>query len=394
VPELALHVLGAIACIACSAGCGRIAFDPRDEPMPLTTLELTPDRFSTTSPTFEDVPGGTLLVPPSPGQPWLLVVSATLESSSFLFDGPEARYLVDGVERGIGGTEAVVAGAPGPWQHVYAFDGKETPTRIAFQARDSHGATTVIDHLRALAIPLPAISYASSDDLITVTSMEITTVASLSVVPEQPGEHLVLLLVNASEAPGSSDIRVHWLDPETESPWSSTFLVTRGPFQSILLARRAMVSGPTTFALQASTRSVTQSASTRYARVVAIPISAFGGAFDFSYVRASRSTTGAVTLTNELVPAIAPAPAYVVLSTARIDDDCGNAAPATRGAWIQIDELVQTIHHATGNCAYELTYGFVARRETAPAYLATSVSSGNGQLVTHRESSLVVFGAP
>ena len=88
-------------------GCGRIGFDSGgDGPalMPIGPTETNVDRFTTTSSTFVEVPGSTVTLPPSPGTRWLILVNASLLSSTFKEIGVEARYLVDGVERGIGGT--------------------------------------------------------------------------------------------------------------------------------------------------------------------------------------------------------------------------------------------------------------------------------------------------
>ncbi|MBA3453369.1 MAG: hypothetical protein H0T42_09790 [Deltaproteobacteria bacterium] len=101
-------------------GCGRLDFDPTgdartgDAATAIEPLAIEPARFSTTSPTFVEIPGASLTLPPSPGITWLVLVSGALQSSSFAEIGVEARYLIDGIERGLGGTQAIVTDRPGP----------------------------------------------------------------------------------------------------------------------------------------------------------------------------------------------------------------------------------------------------------------------------------------
>ena len=115
---------------------------------------------------------------------WLLLVSATLSSTALHFAGPEVRYLVDGIERGIGGTETVLAATAGPWQHFYVFDGSTAPTTIQFQARDQMAMTTTVGDLRAFVVPLPGDTdalYAAVDGPVQATSMTSVPIATLTV---------------------------------------------------------------------------------------------------------------------------------------------------------------------------------------------------------------------
>lgn len=382
------------------AGC-RFGFDelmdaPDDTAGPITPVAIAPGRFSTTSTTFVDVPGSVILIPPSPGTSWLLVVSAALQSSSLNYAAVEARYLVDGVERGLGGTESIAVDRPGPWQHFYVFEGNDTPTEIRFQLRDSLGATAVIDQLHAVVAPLPPTVtpvYASSDPVMPVTSMTLTPTATLTLSTPAAGDHLVFLLVNATEAPGSSDINFQWLDPAGQ-PWhSSTLKNPRGAWQSTMMVRRTtLAAGPSSIVLLANTGELAQ---LQYVRALALPTAAFPGLIAYSENTTKQSTVAATRLTtNELQPMLAAAPAYLALGTMQIDDDCANAVLAARGAHFIIDREEQVAVHAAGNCAYETTYGAVRLMTSAPGYFAAGVSSGNAQNVEHRESALVVLGLP
>lgn len=390
-----------VAAALALSGCGRLGFDavPSDASDEMAgaiaAIEIVPPRFETSSPTFVDVPGGLLTIPPSPGQTWLLAVSATLESSSGIYDAPEARYLVDGIERGMGGTEAVVPGRPGPWQHFFVLTGTNLPIEIVVQARDALAATTALDELRVAAIPLPAAAdplYASSDAIFPVTAQVLTTAAQLVVTPQAPGEYVFLLLVNATEGPSTSDIDFQWFDPAGVS-WLSNVKITRGAWQSFLVTRRAVLTGTATIELRASTGGAM--AQVQYARVLGLRVDGLGAALAHAHVDQQIVAASATpALANELRPAVAAAPHYLVLGTARLEDDCANVQLADRGAHYAVDGFVQATGHVAGNCAYETTYGFVDVVDSAPSVVSLSVSSGNAQNVEHEESSLIVLGVP
>lgn len=396
----------AAACVILT-GCGRVGFGEiaaadgdvdaeGDGGGPASTaVEVTPPTFSTMSPTFVDITGGSLVVPPSPGQQWLLLVSASLRSTSLDYAGPEVRYLVDGVERGIGGTESVVANLPGPWQHFYLFDGGGAPTTIQFQARDTLAATTVISDLRAVAVPLPAATapeYVAFDGPTSVNEPVAAPVHTFALDIEQDGDYVFLLLANQTEAPGSSDIETQWFDPDGVA-WASTLQNPRGAWQSSLLMRRRMLdAGTHNIEVHAQSGAM---ASIAYARVLALRVDGFAGRFafvatDVDDVTASATPDVASTLDLNLPQSSK----YIALGTVRVDDDCANSMLAVRRAQFAFDDIMTSIAHVPGNCASETTYGFVALRSEPPVTFAATYSSGNGMNVEHEESALLVVGLP
>ena len=129
--------------------------------------------FSTVSQTFADVFAPPLVIPPSAGKRWLIVLAGAIGSTVPADVTVEARYLVDGVERGIGATQNSRALAPGPWQHVYVLDGTTKAQSITIQIRHAQGGTSAFDGFDLVAIPLdPAdVAYASHDDVIDVVSL-------------------------------------------------------------------------------------------------------------------------------------------------------------------------------------------------------------------------------
>lgn len=355
-------------------------------------VQIAPPPFETASVDFVDIPGGTLVVPASPGAKWVLFVTGALQSSSFLFSAAQARYLVDGIERGLGGTESIELGRPGPWQHLYVFDGDASATSIVFQARDTMGATTRVSNLRAVAVRLPPEAdplYASSDALVTTTSRMFAPIATLSLAPATPGEYLVFLCALTSEGPGTSDIDTYWLDP-SGLPWTTELKNPRGALQSQLWIRRTTLGGAATVELLASTR---ETATVQYVRALAIRTDAFPNLVATSDDVIEETTIAPTPIySNEIVPTLSDAEKYLVVGTTRIDDDCTNSAMAARGAHFVVDAFEQVAHHVAGNCAYYTTYGFVGLLDAPPSRFAVGVSSGNGMRVHQDESNLVVLG--
>lgn len=320
-------------------------------------------------------------------------MTATLESSSFSEVAVEARYVVDGVERGIGGTQNVAANRPGPWEHFCVLDGSTSPTDVVFQLRDS-GGTGTIAQLRAVAMPLPETAdaqYATQDPIQSVTSLTYTNVASFTVMPASAGDYLVLLLANLSEAPGASNITSQWLDP-SGTPWNNDMFNPRKPWQSVLLMRRiTLAAGPSTITLQSYTNA---QAGVRYVRVLALRTDGIP-AFAFAHNATPATTTVQTpTITSSLAPVNGTAPAYVAFLSARVESDPANGALlADRGIHFTIDGTETSIRHVNDNHSYESSYGSVHLLGARPTSLSTGYSSGNGAIVLYLESSIVVLGS-
>jgi hypothetical protein len=395
------------ACWLAVLGCGRFSFDDRSDAMEtgvldgspdamvaITSYTVTPPTFVTTSTSYVEVPDSRLVVPPSPNQAWLLLVSGSLESSSFDYSAPEARYLVDGVERGRGGTESVEAGHPGPWQHFYLFEGTELPRTITFELRDNLGAATTLERLRAVLVPVPADAnpvFEKIDPPTMVTTPAFTPVVQLTLGTTTPGEYLVLLLANTTEAPTTSDVDTQWLDPQG-IPWNRSFKNPRGAWQSQLIVRRATLPATVTFQASSGAQSTVE-----YVRAVGLRIAGLTS-FDESTSTAVQMTSVTTPLTvNSLTPQTpASADHYLVFGTLRVDDECGNAQLAARGVDFVVDGIIHTGEHIAGNCAAEMTYGYVGLHDTRPSLLSASISSphGLGDTVIHDESTLFVVGVP
>ncbi|MBL0213979.1 MAG: hypothetical protein IPQ07_08850 [Myxococcales bacterium] len=386
------YLVGLLVGVVGVGGCGRLGFDELPAPPP---SEVVIDSFSTTSDTFVDVPGATLELPPSDGQRWLVLVSATLQASTFAEIGAEARYTVDGIEDGIGGVQNSTFDRPGPWQHFTVVDGAITSRQIAVQLREGTGATATIAQLHLVAVALPAATeplYASADPVLELPPGGYVTAHTFTLTPRTAGDYLVLLLVNVSDRPGESDAFIQWLDP-AGAIWFEDLQMPRTPWQSVLVVRRvALPAGPSTITLQA--HGGQGIGSLRNARVLAIRtagLSSFDTAFDDT-PRSSAAAQQTVTAELTLPPAATPTSLY--LASARLEEACAGAPPAEREVTFTIDGATSGFAHATPNCAYEATYGLVQLVTGRPRHVSLGFGSGNAITVDHRESALVVLGLP
>lgn len=381
------------------AGCGRFGFEARDAPSDVTTSSLAPQSrqvatFSTNSATFVDIPGATLTIPASPDTRWVLLTSARLESSVSTGITVEARYTVDGIERGIGGTESSAPSRPGPWQHVHVIDGDDSEHVVTYQLRDALAATSTIHALSMIAVPLPAtaVSYAALDDIQAVTSGTSAPHTTLSLGALR-GDYIFLLLVNGSDAPGESDLFTEWFGPSGE-PWMTTTHFPREPWQSLFTMHRATVDSPNVMLTLNAWRGANPS-QIRNVRAVALRADAFASA------ELARDDRSLVTTSMPAMPGVelAPLPAtadtqYVLVGSIRLEEDCTVAPDAERAAHVVIDDVTATHIHATDNCAYAITYGAVRLLDTKPTYLAMGFSTLNGNPIIYDGAQVLLLALP
>jgi hypothetical protein len=363
------------------AACGRIGFDgvpAGDEP-----LGIEVDAFETTSPTFVPVPGGTLTLPPSPHR-YLLLATATLQSSSFAEIAAELRYTVDNVERGMGGTQNTDANHPGPFEHFVVIDGTPVAQTVAFELRDASGGRARVEQLRAYAVELTNGVYAASDAIVPITTSAYVTAASFDLALP-PGEYLFLAVVNASDAPGSSDIYTRWLGV-TNSEVAEENHMPRGAWQSLLEVWRETVT--TTSVVRLEAKRGNDTSQVRNARVLAIRTSDL--AIDYSAKQVTVATTTSRQI-DELVPTVT-GNLYLRFASLRIEADCNtNTEPAIRtavfdGTGVQLAR----IDHVNDNCGYDATYGVVELLRARPSRLVTTLRSENMQNVRASDSTILL----
>lgn len=395
--------------LACSiafcalTACGRFGFDGTDsadasdagdagEPS-IEPLELVIPLYSTSSTTFTPIPGATIEIPPSPGRRWLLLTRASLYSSSLDQNSVEIRYVVDGIERGIGGAHNHELGKGGPWQHLYAFDGGTSPITIGFELRDALATTATVEELRAVVVPLPEGSssiYASADAEQILTSTTFVPTAVLS-APVSSAAYVFFVLAVGKEDMGN-DVYIEWTGPDGTVRLRDA-QNTRGAWQSQFAVWREVVTGPmATFTM--STRISNGTNVVRDIRVFGVPTTDFLS-LDFTYVPGPLDTTSASpTPFAELAP-LGEAPRFLYVATNRVDDICDALPfPDRQSRFLVDDTVVASTSYVVSNCAHEVSNGAVALLAVRPRRLAIEVASGTGEQVYALDGAILLLGLP
>jgi hypothetical protein len=385
--------------LAALAGCGRFDFDEQVDAGapsgPLTTIRLDIASATTTSTTFEPIPDATITLPPSNGTAWLLLVSGSLASTSPVEVSVEARYTIDGVEAGIGGTQNDAPGRGGPWQHFDVIRGASAPIEIAFELRDDAGGTASLLDMHAIAVPLPAAVNAglqsnSSDPLITITTTANTPVVDFDFVPVVPGPYLVLGLVNASDGPGSSDVYVQWRT--TEAVLTKQAQIPRMPWQSML--SMWVVPDPIATRYSLYSHAGTPDGSLRYVRWVALPLSGFVTPYVATTgVDVSNSSSAPMPVTVLPQQVYGTAAAWLYLATVKLEEGCA-ITMAERIATFTGPTLLHRADHIADNCASQITYGTFQVLDAPPPSASIEIASGNTEQVTASESAIAILGIP
>jgi hypothetical protein len=381
-----------LAATALLVACGRVDFaelPPADASVAPTRFHI--DSFTTTGDTFVPIPGATLQLPAKPGTSWLLLTNALLESTMFTGFTVEARYLVDDVERGIGGSQNSVVQRPGMWQHFYVMDGA-TPHTVRYELRDASGGTATIEQLDVVAIALPsdAVTYRAADDIIQVSSVTPAVVVDLA-MGDLSGDYVGMLLVNASDAPGLSNVYVQWRDG-TGALLSHRTHQPREPWQSFRVLQRMTLEQPDMHVQLFA--DVGDSGQLRYARALAVRADAFAD------VQFAADTTMAVTVDSAVQPGAAlalaptpsPAPEYVVATSLQLQETCTPGTDADRHIEVAIDGAVQAMTHTTENCTYTATYGTLDTLDHRPANVTIGWSTLNGIEVEYDGSQILALG--
>lgn len=391
------HLAACAALVA--AGCGRFGFDDTpDAAVPPDAADLVAAQlvevatFSTASPTFVMVPGSTISLPIAPGRRWLLLTSAALGSTSGAGVTVEARYVVDGVEHGIGGTQNSIADRPGPWLHADVIDG-EMPHEIHYELRDAAGTTATISQLHAVAIPLldDRVRFAFSDapqNVIATTSSPHTTL-SLGALS---GDYVFLLVANSTDLPDLSDVYVGWRGPGDEV-WQQDVQHPREGWQAYLTVQRATVDdADATITFYSRVGGDTSQVS--YVRAIAIRTDAFAsvdfGRDDTPQTSAALAATTAV----ELLPPASSATDHVIVGQLMMEEPCTPDPDAERTFHLITDTRAEAVAHATDNCSYAASYGAVRRLSTRPSRVEVGFSTQNSSPVSYLGAQLLLLGLP
>ena len=287
------------------------------------------EEFTTDSVNFVDVPGGALELPAAPDHSWLVMVSARLCTDTTTSPSVEARYVIDGVERGFGGVAVLEASRCGSFQHATALDPGTGIRRVQFALRNVENATATIADLHLVAVPLPPTADLHASENLPeqeVTADTPTPFASLTFTPASAGEYLVLTAASAFETNGSNNIVVATEDRTAGARWPQpAFTVPRPTWQTMFAAeRRSFDATPQTISILVN-RGLATTGRIRGAHIIAFRTDALG------YIESATtaSQTASILDTDDVqVTQLTSAPpptvnAQVVLQSMAANVQCG-----------------------------------------------------------------------
>jgi hypothetical protein len=383
--------------LLCALGCGRLDY----EAIGLTDpIHAEVDDFQTTSLSFVDVEGGTLEVPAGEGKPWLLLVSAALQStySGAQITSVEARYLVDETERGIGGAD--VSGRTGCWQHLDLLYGVSESRRVQVQLRDATSSLATIQNLRIVLVSIPSSAdlqvALDRDEPQTAAAGSWTDIQTLTLAPDVQSRYLILAVANGSEQPGSSaGLRLEFdgefwpfavgSPEDRRSYWSNP----RDPWLSMFLAREVALNEPKTVRLLATAGS--GSSTFRYARLVAFRTDALSGFESASDLEPADAMSVSPTVRTSLMSTAVARPRVVIQSSYVRTPQIGNTAQVH---FLNNREIAFRYDHtiAAGN-ELNTSYGAFFVIDRADSFLLENAhaTDSESQPATIRESVIHVL---
>jgi hypothetical protein len=396
-PAIALALL-----LAVLPACGRRGFGPGDDaPTADASATIVPveaflDRFATGSTTFVDVPVSLTFTPEHPQQTWLFLLSAQLAGGSDNAPGVEARYLVNGVERGFA-SGAGSSGRVSPWQHLDMITGGTGPQLVTLQLRVARSApTATLFNLRMIALPVPAEADLHHADV----PMEVAPVGdwatyhTLPISPRAPGDYLVLALAVGTEEPSPGVLRIRFRDHEG-GLWPAMELSNdRLPWHSYFAARVQRLTASSTFAIELK-GNVTTPATARDLRLVAMRTDAFASFASALDPAPVPVTSAEPTLISRLVVPAPPTPRFhLVIQSLQVYEDGAAGVPAGRGLHFRVasTDPVEWVYR-TDNAQQRLSFGEVRLVATdAEATYETALSSPDLVPLLAAESAIHVLG--
>lgn len=389
--------------------CGRFGFDaagdtPSDGPSDMPSVTTTgpiklvaPPPFTTTGATFTDVPDATLTITPGASdEQWLILFGARLSSTSTSQTSAEARYLVDGVERGAGGVDNELPDHGAAWMHFVVVGGTTAPIAIRVQLRDVSIGTARLDNLRIIAFPLPAaaaVQLAETEPVQTVGT-SWTTVETLAVAPSLAGRYLILAVANNGSG-DSTGLRL--IDP-TATAWPvatsgvlAAHLASPRPCrQSYFLARTFdLAATPSMFRWEATSSSTSD---VSYTRLLAIRTDAFAG-YDGAAdpaLQSSTATTFEVRTSLVTVPPAQPLGAVAIQTLVLSGSD---AIYERRSRFEAGSDVVADFAHVIDNRNYRATSGgFAVLPDTTSVTLTNAHATSDAtQPIDSKESMIHVL---
>jgi hypothetical protein len=390
------------------AALGLIALAGSTLPAEAQYVEATVASFNTASSTYVNVPGGTVsFTPASLSDIWVLLFSARIGSSSTTALGSvEARYLVNGVEHGMGGTENTpTPNQPGPWTSFYRVTNTTSLQTVQVQLRDIAGTGT-IEQLKIIAFKLPegADFHYSETETDTAVPTGWATYQSLTVNPSSPGTYLLMGLATASEAPGTQALYLRFRDPggnfwpADHEPGAQVWDYYINPsqmYQSFFVARAETLSAASIYELQAYYGGSPSNGTVRYRRFMAFRTDAFESFESTEDVSVTSATSTTPVVKSQLETSLPPvARDYIMIQ--HLSAAVPSGFTGLRQIGFEADNTVEMSYaHSQQSQFFTTGYShFDARTTDRVVAYENTFSSSTGNETRAKESVIHVLQLP
>jgi hypothetical protein len=390
---------------ALALGCGRVNFEPGDSapsgdapPPGSRAVDAFLESFSTTTTSFVDVPIELVFTPADSAEAWVFLLSGEFSGGTDLSPAPEARYLVNGVERGFGGG----AGEPGtssPWQHVDLITTAQGPQTVTVQLRrtEASAESAVLGNLRLLAFPLPPDAdphFSEVPPPAVVSPMgNWAPFHTLDVTPREPGDYLVLALAVITEEPSPGVAYMRIRDADGAFWPAREFANDRRPWHSFLAARRQrLAASPSTFTIELRAPTATP-ATARDLRFLAFRVDALASFASTSELEPVTIATSQPVVTSVVTTEATPVErTYVVYQGVQVYEDGGGVV--ARGLHFRAASSPPIEYlYRTNNFEQSLSFGVVRLvRAGAATTFENAISSPDLATLTAAESVIHVLG--
>ena len=323
------------ASASATGGCGRASFDPAGSSNPAREAVL--DAFTTGSTSFVEVPVSLTFGSSDRDESWLVLLSASLGGEAGIGFRPttQVRYLIDGVERGLGEGASVSPGA-NAWQHFdYVTTPGEHTVRVEARSVSEVAVDAGLADLHIVALPLSRLADPHFQEL----STEVMPIGDyvdamvLPVTPPAPGDYLVLALLVGTEAPSQGVLRARIRDPgDAEWPAGRELSNNQPVWHSLFLARRqALDLAPAAFSLELE-GSQTVPATARDLRMLAFRTDAFASADSVADLEPSSTTSAEPVVKSRLEVSEPPSRrTYLAIQSMMVYDPLEADTLMTRG---------------------------------------------------------------
>jgi len=330
--------------------------------------------------------------------PWLLLVCGQLVSSSADEESVEARYLINGVERGLAGAQTPT-GTQGPWIAADLIGASDTEQQLTFELRHQKGDEAALQNLQVVAVAIrdaAATRVAEAPALLKVPASVWTTLAVLQVQINVATKYFIMASSYARERPGNATVGVRmrinddfW--PVASGESLSHFSNARAYYSSFFVARAVdLAPGTHTFELEGYGSEDGLGSEVLHSRIIAFPAEALGNLS--SHLTVDEAEISKNSAFNMLDVPSTGSSTYLWLQNAFVRNVVNAGA---RTVQFVSGSSMTTFEHIIGNRESQISYGALGVMTTADApHMETRISARGGESLFAKESAIHLFKLP